>query len=391
MIFNNQNIDYSKKTKRELYENLFLFYVISNKHLVFIGKIILNLALYMKLPIKVLIKNTVFKYFCGGESIKESEKVITLLGEHNIKSILDFSIEGKQEQKSFENTYNEIINNLNYAHANNLVPFSVFKISGLARINFLQKINHKVYLEEFESTLSQKDLREYREIKNRLWNIAHKAKECKIPILIDAEESWIQNSIDFLTEKLMCEFNNDSVIIFNTVQLYRKDKLMYIKKLHKNSVIKKYRLGLKLVRGAYIEKEYHHAIKKKHKSPIHNTKEECDQDFNEACLYCLKHINTISICVGTHNEESTAIVTKKMLDYNIKRNDERIYFAQLLGMSDNISFTLSKNGYNTAKYVPYGPVKEVIPYLIRRAEENSSISGQTNKEILRIKEAIMNY
>jgi proline dehydrogenase len=391
MIFNNKNIDYSSKSKIDLYGNILLFYLISNKHIVYIGKKLLDFAILIRLPISYIIKKTFFKYFCGGESIKESQNTIFNLGRNNIKTVLDYSVEGKQDENSFSHTYNEILNNLDEAYDNTLIPFSVFKITGLARYQLLEKLNNTIYSQSYTELLTSEEIKEFHLIIHRLNTIGSKGLELNIPILIDAEESWIQNTIDYLTENLMSSINTKKVIIFNTIQLYRKDKLHYLKKLHTDSVQNKYKLGVKLVRGAYMEKEHRRAIANQYPSPIHTQKEDCDNDFNKACTYCLNHIDTISVFFGTHNELSTSMITTIMKDKNILKNDNRVYFSQLLGMSDNITFSLAKEGYNTAKYIPYGPVKEVMPYLIRRAEENSAISGQTNKEIIRIREALSTY
>ena len=391
MKFDNKHIDYSYKSRTDLYANLLLFYIISNKHMVFIGKKLLDFALYIKLPISYLIKKTVFKYFCGGETIKESQNIILNLGKNNIKTVLDYSVEGKEDENSFNETYKEILKNIEEAHKNYLIPFSVFKLTGLIRYQLLEKLNDKIHFSSHSKLLKDKELKEFNKAINRLNIIGKKALELNVPILIDAEESWIQNTIDYLSEDLMSKVNSKQAIVFNTIQLYRKDKLSYLKKIHKQSIKENYRLGVKLVRGAYMEKEYNRAVDYNYISPIHTNKKKCDTDFNEACKYCITHIDNISVFFGTHNELSTAMITIYMKEHNISKNDNRIYFSQLLGMSDNITFSLAKKGYNTAKYVPYGPVSEVMPYLIRRAEENSAISGQTNKEILRIKEAIYQY
>tara|TARA_Y100001968_G_scaffold332615_1_gene391480 strand:- start:617 stop:1795 length:1179 start_codon:yes stop_codon:yes gene_type:complete len=383
MIFDNTYIDYSSKTKTELYQTLILFLILSNKNIVRFGKILLTLSLKLNLPILGLIKNTVFTHFCGGENIEDCQEKIQNLRINNIKTILDYSIEGKNDEVSFQRTYTEIQKVLIECEKNPLIPFCVFKVTGLASFHVLKKINQKEYLSDIEKT-------DFLKFKQRINKICKKAEDIGIPILIDAEESWIQNTIDELAEEMMSRYNTKKVIVYHTIQLYRKDKLQYIKDIHAKSKSKKYKLGLKLVRGAYMEKERLRAKKKQYKCPIHVDKNKCDHDYNAASKYCLNHIGDISICFGTHNEKSTQIVLNMMKEKNIKNNDPRIYFAQLLGMSDNISYYLGYHKYNTAKYVPYGPVKEVLPYLIRRAEENSSISGQTNREIQRIKTAIKN-
>ena len=381
MIFSNKYIEYSSKSKTELYSTLILFKILSSKKIVFLGKYLLSIALKINLPILGLIKKTVFKQFCGGENIKESRSRINELGKYNIQTILDYSIEGKNDNKSFKNTYQEIIKNIDEAHYNPLIPFCVFKITGIGRFKLLEKLSRK-------EELSQLEKKEIEIINERLHNICKKATKNKIPILIDAEESWIQYAIDKLVENLMQAYNKKEVIVYNTIQLYRSDKLAYIKEQHNKAKKVNFKLGFKLVRGAYMEKERERAAQYKYPCPIHNHKNDCDKDYDQASKYCIENINDMALCFGTHNEKSTQIVIELMDQNRIKNNDIRIYFSQLLGMSDNISFYLGKFKYNVAKYVPYGPVKEVIPYLIRRAEENSSITGQTNREILRIQELI---
>jgi len=384
MIFSNKYIEYSSKSKVELYKILILFKILSNQKIVFCGKVLLNIALKLHLPILSLIKKTVFQQFCGGENIEESKAKIVELGQYNIQTILDYSIEGKNDENSFNDTYHEIIKTLEEAENNPLIPFCVFKITGFGRIGLLKKVNENTKLSLIEK-------KEFEVIKMRLQNICRRAQEKKIPILIDAEESWIQNTIDTLAENLMKTYNKSEVIVYNTIQLYRWDKLEYIKKLHGKSKKENYKLGFKLVRGAYMEKERIRAKLKKYICPIHKNKTNCDHDYDEASRYCIDNVQDMALCFGTHNEKSTEMIIKLMKAKSIPHNDKRIYFSQLLGMSDNISFYLGKFKYNVAKYVPYGPVKEVLPYLIRRAEENSAITGQTNREIIRIQELIKNY
>ena len=383
MSFEDKHINYSSKSKRELYQTLFLFYIISNRSIVIIGKKLLELALILRIPILGIVKKTIFKHFCGGENIVESKPTIKQLGANNIKTILDYSVEGENDLDFIEKTYKEIINNLEEAQNNPLLPFCVFKITGLAPFYLLKKLNQ-------DDPLSTNEINCLQDLKTKLNQICKTAKNCSTPILIDAEESWIQNTIDKLTESLMQKYNKDSILVYNTVQLYRKDKLEYIYKLHDQSKKYNYKLGFKLVRGAYMEKEESRSKRKKYSSPIHKSKQACDNDFNSAVEYCIKNINNINICIGTHNESSTEYAIELMLQYNIKCNDPSIYFSQLLGMSDNISYHLAKLNYNVAKYVPYGPVKKVLPYLIRRAEENSAITAQTKQEIQRIRTALKN-
>ena len=381
MIFSDKYIDYSSKTKKELRQALILFSLLSNKIVVKIGNYLLKITLRLHLPVLFIIKKTIFKHFCGGENILDSQAKINELGQHKIETILDYSVEGKNDLKSLKNTYEEILRNLDEANKNSLIPFSVFKFTGLVRFDLLKKINAKEQLNKTEQN-------ELKIFKTRLNHICQKAKNIKIPILIDAEESWIQDAIDELTEELMKKYNKSEIIVFNTIQLYRWDKLKYIKELHNKAKSKKFKLGLKLVRGAYMEKERNWSQRNNKKCVIHKTKKNCDQDYNNAAKYCIDNIQDMGLCFGTHNEDSTDLILQLMKEKGIENNDKRIYFSQLLGMSDNISFYLSYFNYNVAKYVPYGPIREVIPYLIRRVEENSAITGQTKSEIKRLKKAL---
>jgi len=383
-MFTNKYIDYSSKTKKELYQTLILFLILSNKTIVSIVKRLLQIALFLRLPILGIIRTTVFKHFCGGENIIKSQTTIFNLGKSNIKTILDYSVEGKNDETSFDTTYREILKNLEEASKNDLIPFCVFKVTGIARFKLLSKINKK-------EKLTQEETEEFKLIVHRFNKICEQAVIKKTPILIDAEESWIQNTIDDLVESMMKTYNKNKVMIYNTIQLYRFDKLNYIKRLHQKSKKEKYKLGLKLVRGAYMEKERLRAKIKKYTCPIHIEKINCDEDYDQASKYCLDNIDNISLCFGTHNEQSTEKIIHLMKQSGLPNNDKRIYFSQLLGMSDNMSFYLGHFNYNVAKYVPYGPVKEVLPYLIRRAEENSAITGQTNREIIRIRELINKF
>ena len=383
MFFDDKYIDYSSKNKKELYKTLILFLLLSNRKLVIVGKYFVQFALKLKIPILGIIKKTIFRHFCGGETILESKKKVLELGKHNIQTILDYSIEGANNLLRLNEAYEEIMNNLSEAHINPLIPFCVFKITGIAPVSLLKKINN-------HQDLSKEEKNNLSNLKEKLDHICQKAIKCNTPILIDAEESWIQDAIDQITEKLMQKYNRNKVFVYNTIQLYRVDKLKYIKNLHLLAKKKDFKLGLKLVRGAYMEKEAARAKRKNYKSPIHKTKQGCDKDYNHALKYCIESIEDISLCVGTHNEQSTELALELMQQKKISSKDTRIYFSQLLGMSDNISFYLANFNYNVAKYVPYGPVKEVIPYLIRRAEENSAITAQTKDELNRIKNRIKN-
>jgi proline dehydrogenase len=333
-----------------------------------------ELAINLHLPIKGIIKSTVFQQFCGGESMEECALRIDELAQYHIKTILDYSVEGKASEKDFNRTMKQTLASLDFANKNKNIPFSVFKVTGVARFELLEKVN-------FGKVLSEEEQKEYDRALHRIHKICKKASQYKIPVMIDAEESWIQDTIDGIVEDLMKEYNKQDAIVYNTLQMYRHDRLDYFKKAHNNSQHNGYFIGMKLVRGAYMDKENARALKMGYPTPIQANKEASDRDYDLALEYACENIHGISICAGTHNEESSQHLIQLMKLHEIEKSDSKIYFAQLLGMSDHISYNLAADGYNTVKYVPYGPVKDVFPYLIRRADENTSIAGQTSREL----------
>ena len=372
--FDNTEIAFQSKSKSELRKAYYLFKLMGKPLLSKLGGQIANMAIKLHIPITRLIKNTIFHQFCGGENIENCTYKINQLAIHNISTILDYSVEGKASEKDFKKTMEQTIDVLNFARRNKNIPFAVFKITGLARFQLLEKIN---LCEE----LSISEQQEYDRVIHRINKICKKAHQYKIPIMIDAEESWIQDAIDSVVETMMKTYNKEQAIVYNTIQMYRLDRLDYFKKLHEDSKENGYFIGVKVVRGAYLEKENERARKMGYPTPIQPNKKACNEDYDSALKYACENIHGISICAGTHNEKSCLLLTKLMQLYNIENNNQKIYFSQLLGMSDHISYNLANKGYNTVKYVPYGPVKEVLPYLIRRAEENRSIAGQTGREL----------
>ena len=372
--FNNTEIAFRSKSKAQLRKAYYLFKLMGQPLLSKIGGQLAKVAISMHLPITGLIKSTIFQQFCGGESIEKCILRIDDLAKHNIKTILDYSVEGKASEKDFNKTMKETLDSLNFANKNKNIPFAVFKITGLARFEVLEKVS-------FGKKLNEEEQQEYDRVVHRISKICKKAHQHKIPVMIDAEESWIQDTIDSIVENMMKTYNKEQAIVYNTLQMYRHDRLDYLKKMHKDSQINGYFLGMKFVRGAYMEKENERAQKMGYATPIQPNKEASDKDYDVALEYACENINGISICAGTHNEESLQYLTKLMKTYKIEKNDPKIYFAQLLGMSDHISYNLGNDGYNTVKYVPYGPIIDVLPYLIRRAEENTSMSGQTGREL----------
>jgi proline dehydrogenase len=372
--FSNTEIAFKAKTNSELRTSYFLFKAIGMNWLVKMGTPLIETAFALHLPIKSLIKHTVYQQFVGGENITECEKAIDTLNKYHIGTILDYSVEGKEAEADFENTCNETIDTIHKAKGNSKIPFCVFKVTGLARLALLEKINSNI-------TLTENEILEFEKVKARIEKICNTAFENNVKIFIDAEETWIQNPIDQMATEMMVKFNKNEAIVYNTIQLYRHDRLAFLKDSFNHAIANNYYLGIKLVRGAYMEKERERAAKLNYADPIQISKENTDNDYDNALRFCLENINRISICAGTHNEKSSTTLAQMMLDNNIEINDKRIYFSQLYGMSDNLSFNLANAGYNVTKYLPYGPVKDVMPYLFRRAAENTSVKGQTGREL----------
>lgn len=296
------------------------------------------------------------------------------LYDYGIGSILDYSVEGKEAEDEFEHTTEEIILTIYKAKGNPQIPFCVFKTTGLARFDLLAKVNQR-------EALTIEEQQEFDRVKKRIERICQTAYDNNVRIFIDAEESWIQDTIDGLCREMMLKYNHKQAIVYNTIQLYRHDRLDFLKHSYEDALKHNYYLGLKLVRGAYMEKERERAEKMGYPSPIQPDKAASDRDYDEALKFCVKHIDRISICAGTHNENSSMLLVQLMNEHHIAPNDSRIYFSQLYGMSDHISYNLSNAGYNVAKYLPYGPVKSVLPYLFRRAAENTSVKGQAGREL----------
>jgi proline dehydrogenase len=370
--FDNTENAFKSKSDKELRRSYWLFKLIGNRVMVKIGAKTAPLAL--KLGFKGLIKNTIFKQFVGGENIHDCSRAIEQLAKYNIGTILDYSVEGKESENDFEHCFQETIETIHKAKNDKNIPFCVFKITGLARFALLEKVSAKHVLTTEEDA-------EWERVKYRVNTICKTAADNEQPIFIDAEESWIQPAIDRLADDNMILCNKSTAIVYNTFQLYRHDRLNYLKETIELAKKEEFIAGAKLVRGAYMEKERQRAIDMHYPSPIQPDKHKTDHDYDEAIRLSIDNIKHISICAGTHNENSSLLLVHLMHERNIEPADKRIYFSQLLGMSDHISFNLSLNGYNVAKYVPYGPVKEVLPYLIRRAQENTSVKGQTGREL----------
>ena len=374
--FNNLKIAFVDKTNTDLNRAYFLFKGMSNP---LFSKFLTSLsqfALKLKLPIKSIIKGTVYKQFCGGETIEQSQDTISKLWKSKISTVLDFSAEGKESKNDFDRALKQTLASIQKAAISNSITFSVFIPSGLCKFSLLQKINDC-------SLLTANDQKEKQEYESRVDTICQLAHDKNVAIFIDAEESWIQNAIDTIAEEMMGKYNTKKAIIFNTIQFYRNDRITYLNNILKLSE-NNFFVGIKLVRGAYHEQEIARSKINNYPCPVHLIKSDTDRDYNQALNICINNIERMSICIGTHNEDSTQLLANLLDEKGIKKNDDRIYFCQLLGMSDHISYNLSFSNYNVSKYVPYGPIADVMPYLIRRAEENTSIAGQMGRELKNI-------
>jgi len=374
LSFDDTEIAFRGKTNADLTRAYWLFKIISSNFLTSIGPPITNFAFKLGLPIKSLIKSTIFRHFCGGEDIEECEQTVAQLAKSGVGSILDYSVEGEDDEKVFNRTCEEILKTVRNANGDDRIPLTVFKMTGLARFSLLEKLNVSASLEAQEKS-------EYHRIMGRVDRICSLAHELNVRVMIDAEESWIQGAIDSMAIEMMKRYNQEEAIVFNTYQLYRNDKLESLRSDCKMAISEGFMLGAKLVRGAYMEKERERAVKNEYPSPIHSDKASTDQDYDEALRFCIGKIHAVSLIAGTHNEASCRYLVDLLHREGVSEDNEQVYFSQLLGMSDNLSFNLAAAGYNVVKYVPYGPVKAVMPYLFRRAEENTSVAGQMGREL----------
>ncbi|TDU39995.1 L-proline dehydrogenase [Gelidibacter sediminis] len=377
-IFENTEVAFSLKSDSELERAYFLFKMISYEPLVRIGTAATNFALKAHLPVEGLIRSTVFDHFCGGVSEEDCLPVIDRMYDKHVSSVLDFSVEGKETESHFDAAMEKTLKIINFADEKKSMPIAVFKPTGFGRFHLYQKKGEG-------KPFTDKEQEEWDRVVARFDAVCKLAKQKDVEILIDAEESWMQDAADELCEDMMRKYNTSIPVVYNTLQLYRWDRLDYLKKLHQRANEEGFTIGVKIVRGAYMEKERERAEEKGYESPICATKEATDVNFDETLEYILNNLDTISLFIGTHNERSSYLAMQMMKDLKIDKSDNRVWFGQLYGMSDHISFNLAANGYNVAKYVPFGPVKDVMPYLIRRAEENTSVAGQTSRELMLIK------
>ncbi|CAM2903104.1 L-proline dehydrogenase [Flavobacterium succinicans] len=377
-LFNNTQVAFALKSDTELDRAYFLFKMIASEPLVRIGTAVTNFAIKANLPVESLIRATVFDHFCGGINENDCLSVVDKMFTKGVSSVLDYSVEGKEEEAQFDAALKMTLKTIEFAKERLAIPFAVFKPTGLGRLALYEKLGEK-------KELTAEETIEWNKIVERFDTVCKEAYIKDVALLIDAEESWMQNVADELVTTMMRKYNKEKAIIFNTLQMYRWDRLDYLKKLHEEAKRDQFFIGMKLVRGAYMEKENLRAQEMNYPTPICASKEATDANYDAAVTYMMEHLEFMSIFAGTHNELSTYKLIDLMEKNGVKNNDPRIYFGQLYGMSDNISYNLAENGYNVAKYLPFGPVKDVMPYLIRRAEENTSVAGQTSRELLLIK------
>ena len=373
-IFENTKSAFSLKSDSELERAYFLFRMIANEPLVRIGTAMTNFAIKANLPVDGLIRATVFDHFCGGVNEEDCLPVVDRMFEKGVCSVLDYSVEGKEDEQHFDGALEKTLKLLEFVKEKDAIPFAVFKPTGFGRFALYQKVSEQQDLTPDEQT-------EWDRIENRFDIVCSKAEAMGVSLLIDAEESWIQDAADDLVERLMRKYNTKRTVVCNTLQMYRWDRMEYLKEQHAKANAGGYRIGYKLVRGAYMEKENLRAEELGYATPICASKEETDANFDAALRYIVQYLETISLFAGTHNEESSLLLIDLMKENDVDPTDLRVWFGQLYGMSDHISYNLSERGYNVAKYLPFGPVKDVMPYLIRRAEENTSVAGQTSREL----------
>jgi len=365
---------FSDKSNQDLRKKYQMFRLINSPLLTGIGTKMTALAFRLKLPVRKIVKRTIFSQFCGGETIEECQATVDRLGKAHIGAILDYSVEGKSEESVFDATKNEIHRTVTRAKEDEAVPFAVFKVTGLADFGLLEKIGSNRELLKPEAA-------DWENAKRRVEEICAYAHSLEQPVFIDAEESWIQDAIDNLAREMMEKYNREKPIIYNTIQLYRTDRLEFLKKSHEEAKRKGYFLAVKLVRGAYMEKERARAEELGYPSPIQPDRAATDRDYDAALEFCVDNIDRIALVAGTHNEKSIQFLARLMNEKAIAPNHPHVNYSQLYGMSDNLSYILAKNDFNVSKYVPYGPVPDTIPYLIRRAQENTSVAGQVSREL----------
>ncbi len=378
--FDNTETAFAYKSSKQLKNARLLLNSMHYPWLVALGTRLTPFVLKTGLPVKNLIRKTIFNQFVGGETLEETKEVCNTLASYNVQVILDYGVEGKENEESFDHAAEEFINVINYASSQPGIPFISIKVTAIARFGFLETMNSAPRLRsgihDHEDEMEEQD-----RVYDRMYRICEAAAEKNVGVLVDAEESWIQDPVDKLVIDMMSIFNKEKPVVYNTIQLYRHDRLQFLKMSHRIARQKQFKMAVKLVRGAYMEKERKYAADNGNPSPIQPDKESTDRDYNTAVQYCMENISDIALIVASHNEESCMLAAQLLIDKGLPHNHHHVHFSQLYGMSDNITFNLAKDGYSVSKYLPFGPINEVIPYLMRRAQENTSVSGQTGREL----------
>lgn len=377
--FNNTENAFSLKSDAELKKSHFIFTMMGKPWLVNLGSKATMLGLKMRLPINGLVRKTIFEQFCGGTTDEECMPLVAKMYEKGVSSILDYSVEGKEDEADFDNVVGKKLTLIHGASEHNALPFEVVKPTGIGRFELWQKVSAKKELTEEEQL-------EWGRVYNRVDLLCKTAADSDIALLFDGEESWMQDAADELIQEMMSKYNKEKAYIYNTIQCYRHDRLDYVKKLYKDATDNDYLVGAKIVRGAYMEKERERAEKMGYPSPICKDKQATDDMFNAVMHFILDRLDRIKLCIGTHNEESTLAAMQVLRERDIDPKTLDVWFGQLYGMSDNLTFNLAALGHNTFKILPFGPIKDVMPYLIRRAQENTSVAGQVGRELALIKQ-----
>ncbi len=377
-IFENTEVAFQAKSNTDLQKAKWLFTMVGNNFLVNTGSSLAGLALNLGLPVSPLFKYTVYNHFCGGETFEECKKTISTLGKNKVGVLLNYGVELKETEEDFDKTISRNLEAIEFGGKNKSVKALCIKITGFGRFGLFEKI-------QTGETLTSPEKKEFDRIKKRFEKLCAAAEKNGVPLYVDAEESWIQEPLDGMVEEMMAKYNKKQCIVFNTFQIYRWDRLSYLQRQIDKAKTGEYFLGAKLVRGAYMEKERERAAELNYPSPIHKNKAAVDKDFDDAVSLCIENLEQVYLCIASQSETSNLLAVQLISRKKLEHNNEHILFSQLYGMGDNITFNLAKLGFNTTKYLPYGPVKDVVPYLIRRAQENTSVSGQTGRELSLIK------
>ena len=389
--FDNTAIAFAHDSDTELKHAHWLFSMMGKPWLVKIGTKLAPWSLKVGLPVKGVIRKTIFNHFVGGETMEASVPAIEKMSKYHVQVILDYGVEGKEGEANYDHARDEFIRVINFAATQPNVPFMSVKVTGIARFGLLERIDALMQTAQSDSLikkyndalgqLTQEEAAEWQRVYERFKKICEAANQANVGFLVDAEETWIQDPVDALTMLMMNEYNKEKLVIYNTLQLYRHDRLSFLHQCYEAAKERNFLLAVKLVRGAYMEKERKRAEEKKYPSPIQPNKEATDKDYNEAVRFCIDHLEQIGVIVASHNEYSNLLTTQLLDEKNLPHNHPHVHFSQLYGMSDNITYNLAEAGFSVSKYLPFGPIKDVIPYLMRRAEENTSVGGQTSREL----------